>query len=417
MLEVMMSHGKNRVRASIVLVGLMSGFAGIAPLTAQSAAKAAVVNKEVADALLEAKRLAGKKQWDGALAALRKAKTVDEKSTYANYKIDEFEAYVLTQQRKYSQAAEVFERLARSDNAPKQDVPRHWRTAAQLHLQAKSYDKASGAATEALKWEAGDTQLLELLAQAQYLGKDYRAATGTLQNLVQATEKRGKKPEEEWLQMQLASHTQLKDDKQIAAAWESLLQHHPKPDYWETVLAMKASRADSKALEAGYRRLMFDVGVLKKPTDYEDLALDAIDDGAPSEAVKVLETGLENGSLGGKNEARYRRMLEFAQTKVKEREQSLSQLAAQSASLPAKASLDLGRLYLGRGDYDKAIEELQRGLKSEGIENEQPARIALGVAYLKNEQPKQARETFAAVDRESEWHDLAELWELRASTQ
>jgi uncharacterized protein HemY len=412
-----MSHSKNHLRASVVLVSLMSGVAGLAPLAVVAASKAAVENKDVADALLEAKRLAGKKQWDGALAAVRKAKAVDEKSAYADYKIDEFEAYVLTQQRKYSQAAEVFERLARSDNAPKQDVPRHWKTAAQLYLQSKAYAKASQSATQALKFDAGDIQLLELLAQSQYLGKDYRAAVGSLQKLTAASEKSGKQPKEEWLQMQLASYNQLKDEKGIATAWESLLEHYPKTQYWETVLAMKASKTDSEALEAGYRRLMFDVGVLKKPTDYEDLALNAIDAGAPSEAVKVLEAGLENGSLGGKNEARYRRMLEFAQTKVKEREQNLARLTAQGDSLPAESSLELGRLYLGRGDYEKAIEQLRRGLKAEGVNDEEQARIALGIAYLRNEQPNHARETFAAVNANSEWHDLAELWTLRATNE
>lgn len=376
---------------------------------------AAVENKQVAEALLEAKRLAGKKRWAPALEAVRTAKGVPDKSDYAEYKIDEFEAYLLTQQRSYSQAAQVFERMARSDNAPQKDVPGHWKTAAQLYMQTKSYDRAADAASQASKLNPGDTQLLEILGQAQYLGQNYQAASSTLRKLVDTTEKINKQPDEEWLQMLLASYDRLNDEKQVAATWEALLKHFPKPDYWQTVLRLKASRASSDALESGYRRLMFDVGVLEKPGDYEELALSAIDAGAPSEAVRILEQGFENGSLAGPQEARFKRMLDYAKKKVAENERNLTQLTAHAESLPAESSVALGRLHLGRGQYDEAIGELRRGIQSGDIKQEEQARIDLGIAYLKNEQPKQAREAFSAVDSKSEWHDLARLWQLRAS--
>jgi tetratricopeptide (TPR) repeat protein len=377
---------------------------------------AAVENRQVADALLEGKRLASKKQWTAALQAVHKARSVTEKSNYAEYKIDEFEAYLLTQQRKYAQAAQAFERMARSDNAPRGDLSGHWKTAAQLYLQTQEYGKAAQAADQALKLDPKDPQLLELLGQAQYLAKDYRAAASTLKQLVNNAESNRRQPGEEWLQLLLASYDQLHDNEQVAATWELLLEHYPKPEYWRTVLKLKAQRASSDMLESGYRRLMFDVGVLDKPADYEELALSAIDAGAPSEAIAVLEKGFENGALTGPQEARYRRMLEFAKQKAATNDSNLNQLTANAQSLPAQSSVELGRLHLLSGDYQQAIAELRRGIQSGKVEHADQARIDLGIAYLKSDQLEQARRTFAAVDSKSEWHDLAELWELRAAS-
>lgn len=409
-----MATKATRLLVTAVLSVLLGTFSIVVPHEAQAAAKNAVQNKQVADALTEAKRLSGKKQWSAALAALQKAKSVQGRSDYADYKIGEIEGYILTQQRNYARAADVFERLANSDKTPNKFVPGHWKTAAQLYMQVKLYEKAAHAATQALATDRNDLQLLELLAQSQYLGKNYADAASTLQQLISNTERSGKTPAESTLQMQLACYDQLHNQNKAAAAWESLLSHYPKQQYWEAVLQLKADRSGSEDLEVGYRRLMFDIGVLKESSDYESLALASIDAGVPSEAVRILQTGLDNGRLGGANEARYRRMLEFAKREVKGREQNLSQLLSLGDALPPQSSIELGRLYLSRGNYDEAISQFRRGLDKGDVGEEQD-RIALGIAYLKSDQPDRAQQAFAAVDANSKWKDLAHLWSLHAA--
>ena len=63
--------------------------------------------------------------------------------------------------------------------------------------------------------------------------------------------------------------------------------------------------------------------------------------------------------------------------------------------------------------YDQAIAALRRGIQKGAFEHSDQARIDLGVAYLKSGETKQARESFAAVNADSEWRGLAELWSLR----
>ncbi|MGH8189560.1 MAG: tetratricopeptide repeat protein, partial [Steroidobacteraceae bacterium] len=171
-------------------------------------------------------------------------------------------------------------------------------------------------------------------------------------------------------------------------------------------------------VELGYRRLMFDLGLLKDSQDFEDLALSAVDAGAPAEAIRMLEWGFENGIFSGPDEARFKRLLVHAKEQAARNKARLAELvqAAQRATT-GRPSVALGRAYLGSGQYDDAATMLQRGLQKGQLSDPDEARVELGIAYLKDDQPERARETFAAVAAGSQWHDLADLWSLRASNQ
>jgi hypothetical protein len=74
----------------------------------------------------------------------------------------------------------------------------------------------------------------------------------------------------------------------------------------------------------------------------------------------------------------------------------------------------LGRLHLGESRYDEAAAALRQGLQKGQLSSPDQGRIDLGVALLKDGQRDAARKALAGVGGESEWHDLAQLWILRA---
>ena len=399
------------IRAAAIAAFVLFGSAGLS-----AAAEQAVTNKEVAKHLTQARKLAGNKQWQAALAELARAERVEEGSPYARYKIGEFKAYVLTQQRNYGAAAGVFEQLGGSDQASASDRAKHLKTAARLYMEAKQYDDSARLAERALELDRGDTSLLKLAGQARYLAGDYQGAARTMGRLVAAVEKQGGKPEEESLQILLNSHYKLNDREQIARSWEMLLRHHPKPKYWQNVLELKAAQPHPERIELYYRALMFDLGLLEDAEDYEALALGALDLGLPSTAERVLQAGLDNGVLARANEARFRRMLEYAQREVAKNAGGLKALADQARQASTgQPDANLGRAYLSEEKYKEAIAALLRGFEKGQLQHPDQARIDLGVAYLKNNDPRQAREVFSAIKSSSEWRDLADLWSLRAS--
>ena len=365
-----------------------------------TAAEQAVNNKDIAKYLTEAKDLAAGKRWDAAWAALEKAERVPDPSPYTKDKIDEFKAYVLTQQHKYAEAGALFEQRAKSESASADERNDRLKKASQFYMRAKQYEKSARTAETALEKQPNDPVLLELAGQSRYLAGDFRGAAARIAQLVAAAERKGGRPQEASLQILLDSYHRLNDRQQIAQTWEMLLRHYPKPEYWRNVLKLKSAQPHSEQVDFYYLALKFDVGMLDKPADYEDLALGAIDLGLPEDAVRVLETGLRKGVLAGKNEPRFRRMLALAEAETARSSDGVKDDAA------------LGRIYLSQRMYGQAIAALRKGIQKGG-EHADQARIDLGVAYLKSGETRQARETFAAVKPDSEWRGLAELWSQR----
>jgi tetratricopeptide (TPR) repeat protein len=381
-----------------------------------TAAEQAVSNKDVAKYLTEAKDLASGKRWDAAWAALEKAERVPDTSPYTQYKIDEFKGYVLTHQHEDAAAAALFEQIAKSESASADERIDHLKKASQLYLSAKQYAQAARAAETALEKQPNDAALLGLAGQSKYLAGDFRGAAARIAQLVAATERRGAHPPEASLQMLLNSYYRLDDRKEMAQTWEMLLRHYPKPEYWRNVLELRSAQPHSERVDFYYLALKFDVGMLDEPQDYETLALGAIDLGLPDDAVRVLETGLSKRVLAGKQEPRFRRMLVLAQAETAKRSDGVKDLAQQAQRASSgQPDAAIGRIYLSQRMYDQAIAALRRGIQKGSLDHSDQARIDLGVAYLKRGATRQARETFAAVKADSEWHGLAELWSLRAN--
>lgn len=379
---------------------------------APGAERAAIENPDVAGPIVEAQKLAAKRQWAAALVALQKAQAVPEKSPYAEYKIDEFLAYVLTQQRKYDEAARITERMVRSGQAPKEKRDDHIRTAAQLYFNAKNYAKANEYAERGLELRPGDAGLLEIAGQAQYLVEDYKEAARTMQQLVAVAERAGNVPHESWLQIILNSHHQLGNAAAIPDVLQQLLRYHPKRDYWDRLFARKDVGDYSPGVKLGYYRLMFEVGALRSPDDIEEMALTAIDVGAAGEAVRVLDWALSKNLLTA-NKSRYERMLRFAREKAAE--QAASQADLERAALGAstgEADAALGASYLAARRYDQAVDALERAIRKGGLSDPNEVRTHLTVAYLNSNRPKRAESTAAAIDPKSDWYDLAAFWIL-----
>jgi tetratricopeptide (TPR) repeat protein len=409
----MINHrcGGRRLKVIPVFLGV---FLASAAVQAGAAQKSAIENEEVAKPILEAQKLAAKKQWNAALAALMKAREVPDKSPYAEYKIDEFLAYIYTQQRKYAEAAEVFERMIASGQAPQNKQDDHVKTVAQLYFNAEQYPKAIQYAQRGLKSHPGNVELLELAGQAQFLIKDYRAAAASMSRLADATAEAGRKPEESWLLILLNSHHALNNEAGVDDALKRLLRFYPKQDHWARLFARQDVRDLPQSLRLGYYRLMFEVGVLKSASDIEEMALSAVDAGAPAEAVRVLEWAFSSNIIPESSQPRFQRMLSFAKDKVRESSEALAQMS-QDAKQTTGGHLDaaLGRAYLGAGEYRKAIAAFQQAIKEGGLEEPDRTRTNLAIAHLELDQLEQARRAVEQIDTSSQWRDLGDLWILQ----
>ena len=406
-------------RARSIALALTLAMGAVFTATTVQAAETAnkVTTKAVAEPLKKAQEAMKNKQWDAALAAIKQAQASEKKTPFEAYQIDEFLSYVLVQQKKFSEATPVFERMLNSGFMPADQVDERTKTVAQLHFQNKDYKKAVEWGKKYLDKHPGDEGISVLVGQSYYVLNDYKNAATTMMGVVTAAEKGGRTPTENWLQIVLSSQFKLDNKDGIADALKKLVRYYPKTEYWENLLDIYRRRDTSDRVTLGFYRLMNEVGTLKQDDDYMETAQLAIDAGVPGEAQAVMEKGVQNGTLKSDDktkQGRYDRLLAGAKKSATTDKASLAQLAKEAEkATQGQAYVALGQAYLSYGMFDEAIDALKKGLAKNGVTDVDEAQISLGIAYLRKNQKDLARQAFKTVKAESKWHNLAELWEIR----
>lgn len=412
---------RNLVLASALALGVVSAATMFAPTVAQAAEdKSAnkITTKAVGEAMKKAQEAISKKQWDAALPEIKKAQAVEKKTPFEAYQIDEFLGYVLIQQKKYAEAAPVYERTLNSGFLPQDQADERMKTLAQLYFQVKDYKKSAEWAKKSLERSPNDESTGQLLAQAYYLLEDYPNAATAMTKVVRNAERAGRKPQENWLQIVLSSHFKANNKDGVAAALKDMVRYYPNEEYWENLLDIyRRKYSNDDRLVLGYYRLMENVGALKDKGDIVEMAQLAMDAGVPGEAEQIVERGIQNGTLKSDDkteQGRYERLLNGAKKQASADRASLAQLAKEAEkSTQGQADVALGHAYLSYGQYDEAIAAIERGLKKGGVTDVDEAQILLGIAFLKKGQKEQARRAFNAVKDDSKWSDLSDLWVIR----
>ena len=413
-----MTRARSIALALTLAMGTVSG-AALVSTTAQAAEAPAnkVTTKAVAEPLKKAQEAMKNKQWDAALTEIKKAQASEKKTPFEAYQIDEFLSYVLVQQKKFTEATPVFERMLNSGFMPPDQVDERIKTVAQLHFQNKDYKKAIEWLKKYLEKHPGDEGMSVLLGQAYYVLNDYKNAATTMMAVATAAEKNGRTPAENWLQIVLSSHFKLDNKDGIGDALKKLVRYYPKPEYWENLLDIYRRKNNGDRVTLGFYRLMNDVGTLKQADDYMETAQLAMDAGVPGEAQAIMEKGVQNGTLKSDDktaQGRYDRLLAGAKKSATADKAQLPQLAKEAEkATQGQAAVALGQAYLSYGMNDEAIDALKKGIAKGGVTDIDEAQVSLGIAYLRKGQKDLARQAFKAVKAESKWHDLADMWEIR----
>lgn len=410
---------RNAAAALGLALGTLSAAIVVVPATVQAAEEPAKpkISKQVAIPLQAAQKAMQAKQWEPALAELKKARAVEKRTPGEDYQIDEFEGYILLQQKKYKEAAVVFERMLNSGLVPPDQVDERTKAVAQMYFQEKDYKKSIEWARKWLDKHPNQEDMMVLLGQAYYLQEDYKNSGDIMSKVVANAEKAGQTPKENYIQIVMSSHFKLDNKEGTADSLKKLVRYYPKTEYWNNLLELYRRKISGDRAMLGYYRLMNDVGVLKDKSDYMEAAQLAIEAGVPGEAEQTVQKGMDNGTLKSTDkteQGRYDRLLAAAKKQATTDRASLAQQAKDAEkAAQGQADVGLGQAYLSYGMFDEAIASLQRGIKKGGVTDIDEAQISLGIAYLRKGQKDQARQAFKAVKSESKWADLADLWAVR----
>jgi hypothetical protein len=311
----------------------------------------------------------------------------------------------------YDIYAEAWEQLVTMDTVPADEKLRAYRALSQIFGKAANYEKA---VSYAKKWVdgGGGTEAYGFLATLYLIQKDCANGVVALEKSVE-----GKEPTETELKREYQCYSQLgQKDKQVAAI-EALEARFLNREYLLSLMAAYEDQsADPHSLMYLYR-LAFDRDFLTRESEfvtYADMSLEA---GSPAEALKVLETGIAKSAVKLIAPTdRNSRMLKQAKDLTAEDKKLIASLDKEArAGSSGEADVKVGLAYLGLGEYEKAIEAIERGLKPERVgkvKRLDDANMNLAFAYYKLGKQDEATKAFTAAQADKRMARAAKVWLL-----
>lgn len=405
-----------KLRAVIAVV-LVAGGSLLLGGGVAGAAEKNKVSEKVAKILKPAQDALNAKKYSETMAKIHEAENVPDKTPFDQFTIAEFGCAASVGAQNYADAAKYCEAKLNSSFMPEAEVPALVRNLIALNYAIKNYDKAIEFAQRAIKAGYATEDNKNLLAQAYYLKNDWKDTYRTEDQLIDTEIKAGQTPKEQQLSLLLSACVKLDDNGCKEHALERMVSYYPKPEHWEALLfSVRQSVTGNDAVTLQTYRLMNEVDVLKNPQDYNEMAQLANEAGSPGEAQRVLEKGFEKNVFTDANiKARNQRLLELAKKNAANDQATLAKSEREADAAPTGAkNFGVGVAYLGYGQYDKAIDAMQKGITKGGLRNDAEAHLMLGIAQLKAGRKEDAVKSFKAVKGDPQLEKLASLWVLHS---
>ena len=412
-----------RFISAVVLGAAVALIVALTPATSTAAEEKAEKGPKNSPALAKPLKEANDdlkaKKYPDAITKLKAAEGVAGKTPADQYIIDEMLSFAYIKTQNYPEAARVMEAKLDSGLTPQAEQPTLVKQLATINYQTKNYDKAVSFGNRAIQGGYADEQIRTIVGQSYYLKGDWKNTLKFEEDIVNSQIKAGQTPSLESLQLVYSACTKLQDEACMTRSMEKLVQYYPKPEEWAQLLyGMRKEITNNETALLQTYRLMLDTDVLKEGSDYTEMAELALDAGSPGEAQRVLEKAMAKNPTvftDQRSKDRAQRLLETAKKRATSDQAGLAKLETEAnAASTGEKNVAVGRAYLGYEQYDKAVDQLSKGLGKSGVKNETDARLMLGIAQLKAGHKDDASKTFKAVKGDAALERLANLWNLRA---
>jgi hypothetical protein len=396
---------------ALIFAGLVAAGAALAQ------DKPPTVRPEVGKPLQAAIELLKQRRGKEALAQVKAAQAVADKTPYETYLVTRVLGQAAAIAGDNATAAAALESAANSASAPAAERVQLLAGAAGQYYALKEYGKAANAATRYFQYGGTDKAIRTVYVQSLYLGGNYGAAAREIAQDVENEERAGKNPSEEQLQLLANAYLQSKDTAGYGRAMERLVALYPKRDYWLTAIDNVTRRSGfNERLQIDVARFKLDVGTMRTANEYLEFAQLLLIEGFPMEASRVIEKGYKEGVLGTGAEAeRHKRLRDLAAKNLAEDRKAVAEAEkADISSKDGKTLFNEGYNLVLHGKNEKGFAMMQQGIKlGGGFRRPDHARLQLGYAYHLANQNSNAVEMFKTVQGTDGAAALARLWLIR----
>ena len=319
--------------------------------------------------------------WDDALVVLNDLATRAASRPYDLAKTNEYIGYVHLSKGDYETAIGFFEKAINAKVLPEQSEQSLIRNVAGLYLaiEPPQPEKALQIIRTWFKTAVNPKPKdYELLGQAAVMGKLYKESICPMRMAINLAEE----PKKSWYDILVAAHYELKNFEGAAIVAKERLISFPKEDkYWNQLsgLYQKLEREQDALvlLELAYKQ-----GMLKKGSEYRNLASMYAMQEIPYKAAAVLEDGLKKGIV--KATEKHWKQTGGSWQLARESKKAIDAYAeAGKLAEDGLNEMRIGVLYSDREDWNKAIEYFNMALSKGGLDtNTGRTHMNLGIALF-----------------------------------
>jgi len=419
----------NKRTAAVIAMSLAlaTGFTGVAMMSAPTAlaaeaAKGKTVRPAVGKPLVDAQALAKANKNKEALDKALEAEKVSGRTPYENFMLYSTLSSLYARNNDMANAIKSLESAQASGEMSKEQSDSTIKTIANSYYQLKNWPKVIEVGGKYLKEvSANDTDMLVVVAQAQYLQNNFKPAVDGIKQAISAARAAGKPAQSAWLQLLMSSYSKLGDDAGIQSALLDLIAIDPQEQYWKNLVAyaqksISAQNSSTKATLDIYT-VKYQANLLSTPADYSEMAQLALQDGLPGLAKAVVAKGFTAGVLGtGAQKDRETRLQAMANTQADGDQKTLAQ--GETEARKAKSGDPLvktGEAYWSYAQYDKAAQVIQDAI-AKGVTSKDDAQLRLGIVYVSAGKKADAQTAFKAITAGTPQDTLARLWMLSVTS-
>jgi hypothetical protein len=377
------------------------------------------LTKDVQVAIVAAQKLATAGDMQGALAQIKIAQAVPDRTPHDDFVINQFLSVVSANLRDYPTSMTAYEAMfAAPDFATLTDDDKkaaYYNTV----IVAENLQQWQKAITYGLQLETfggNDESTYTIIAISYYSLKDIPNATTYAQKAVDFAKAHNKTPPEQALQ--LVANGESKTNPAAARAMiENLAVANNDPDTWHRLVQYDVGQNGVKEIDALYfYRLQYMAGGMQQGDDFIVMASLAAQLGYPTEEQKVLEQGMANGKLSAG--AASTAGLAKARKDAAGDERNLGAYAASAEKAKSgDQAVKLAEDYWGYGRYADAETAARSGVAKGYPKDPSEGLMILGLSQVAQGKYDDAVATFASVQGNSGRKGAAHLWSLYAQAR
>lgn len=351
-----------------------------------------------------------------ALAKVREAEAVGNKTAAEQLTIDRMKSAAAQRAGDYGTAAQALEAVFNKTSGGEQA-----QMAEQLafaYSQLKDWGKSQQWAQKAQALGSNSPQLRQLMSYLQAQSGDYAAIARDAAAAVAAAEQAGRRPEEGDLLRLADAQQRTGQTAGYINTLEKLLANYPKKDYWSAYLARLTRKSGfAQRLGLDVMRLRLASGTLEKTDDYMEMAQLAIQAGYPAEGVDIVDKGFAAKALGvGAEAERHQRLKDLAVKRNAERKASIAADATAAAAAPeGDALVEVGYAYVTMGQVDQGVKLIEQGIAKGKLKRPEDAKLRLGMAQIQSPALKaKGLQTLRSIKGTDGVAEIGRLWTVLA---